>query len=197
MALYPNYTSGFSPNYNSYGVQNPNSNAQFYLQDLQGMKDKIDRQMQQIQMQQSQQQNMPQQIPQVNQTFQLAPNKTSDIDVKVVKDIEEVKSIFTAKLGIFVNADYSKLWIKDDYGNIREFDTSEVIEIDERDKTIIEMQQQLTEKDKDIIYMREQIERLREEIENNAELTDKSTGDNTKSNANATKQKSANVSKSK
>lgn len=195
MALYSSYPNNFSSNFgNFYPQNNQNLNAQYALQDYQNMRDKIDKQMQQLQQSMVQQQQPPAQVPQVNQTFQLAPNKISDIDVKVVKDIEEVKAIFTAKLGIFVNADYSKLWVKDDYGNIREFDTSEVIEIDEKDKTIIEMQQQLGEKDKDIIYMREQIEYLKGVIEN---ATDKSTGVDTKSNETTTKQKSTSVSKSK
>ena len=187
MAVFPGYSNTFSSNFSNFSPSNlqnnPNMNAQFYLQDLQGMKDRIDRQMQQIQMQQTQQQNIPQQVPQVNQTFQLAPNKTSDIDVKVVKDIDEVKSIFVAKLGVFVNEDYSKLWIKNDYGNVREFNTTEIIEIDEKDRTIIEM--------------RQEIERLKGELERNDESTDKSTVNDTNSTTTTTSKKSASVSKNK
>lgn len=162
-----------------YPTFNPNYNNQVFLNDLQVMRDRIDRQMQQIQNQNTATQ-VPQQVPQVNQTFQLAPNRNSEIESKVVKDIEEIKSIFVTKLGIFVNEDFSKLWIKNDYGNIREFETKEIIELDEKDKTIIEM--------------RQEIERLKEVINNDS---DKSTGVATSTNANSTKQKSSNVSKSK
>lgn len=177
------------PNY--YGYNNPN----YYPNNInnQFIRDEIDRNMQQVQQMQQYQNSQYPQAPQVNQTFQLAPN-VSGVKSKIVKDIEEVKSIFVDSIGIFVSPDFKKMWIKD-AADIREFDTMEVIEIDEKDKTIIEMQQKLDEKDKDIFYMRQELEKLREEMHSND--ADKSTGDDSKLYETTTKQKSASSSKSK
>lgn len=126
------------PNYTPY-----NYNSNFYMQDLQNMKDRIDRQMQQLQ-QQNQQQQMPQQP--ITQNFQLAPNPTNnDLDAKYADNITEVKNTFVMKTGVFVNKDFSTMWIKDVTGNIRTFDTQEVIEMDEKDKTILNLQKQIDE----------------------------------------------------
>lgn len=115
-------------------------NNQIYMQnmqDLQNMKDRIDRQMQQVQqMNQNQMQQQPQ-IPQVNQTFQLAPNPTNnELESKYANNIDEVKNTFVMKTGVFINKDFTSLWIKDVTGNIRTFRTEEIIELDPKDKEI-------------------------------------------------------------
>lgn len=115
-------------------------NNQFYMQnmqDLQNMREKIDRQMQQVQqMNQNQMQQQPQ-IPQVNQTFQLAPNPSNnELESKYANSIDEVKNTFVMKTGVFLNKDFTSLWIKDVTGNIRTFKTEEVIELDPKDKEI-------------------------------------------------------------
>ena len=115
-------------------------NNQFYMQnmqDLQNMKDKIDRQMQQIQqLNQNQMQQQPQ-IPQVNQTFQLAPNPTNnELESKYVNNIDEVKGIFVIKTGVFVNKDFTSMWVKTTDGNIKTFKLEEVVELDPKDKEI-------------------------------------------------------------
>lgn len=116
---------------------NPN---QFYLQDLQNMRDKIDNQIRQLN-QNALQQNNP---PAINQTFQLAPNQTNqDLEAKYANNIDEVKNTLVMKTGIFTNKDYSIIWIKDITGNIRIFDTKEVIELDEKDKKILELEKQI------------------------------------------------------
>lgn len=116
---------------------NPN---QFYLQDLQNMRDKIDNQIRQLN-QNALQQNNP---PAINQTFQLAPNQTNqDLEAKYANNIDEVKNTLVMKTGIFTNKDYSIIWIKDITGNIRTFDTKEVIELDEKDKKILELEKQI------------------------------------------------------
>lgn len=116
---------------------NPN---QFYLQDLQNMRDKIDNQMRQLN-QNAMQPNNP---PAINQTFQLAPNQTNqDLEAKYATNIDEVKNTLVMKTGIFTNKDYSIIWIKDITGNIRTFDTKEVIELDEKDKKILELEKQI------------------------------------------------------
>ena len=57
------------PNYNPY------YNANFYMQDLQSMRDRIDSQMRQMQQNQYQ---MQQPVPQVTQNFQLASNPNNN-----------------------------------------------------------------------------------------------------------------------
>lgn len=111
-------------------------NNQYYMQDLQNMKDRIDRQMQQVQqMNQNQIQNQ-QPVP-ITQNFQLAPNpNNNELESKYVNNIDEVKNTFVMKTGVFINKDFTSLWIKDVTGNIRTFKTEEVIELDPKDKEI-------------------------------------------------------------
>ena len=109
-------------------------NNQFYMQDLQNMKDKIDRQMQQIQ-QFNQNQMQPQQVPtNLTQNFQLAPNPTNnELESKYANNIDEVKNTFVMKTGIFINKDFNTLWIKNTNGDIRTFQLKEIIEQDPKD----------------------------------------------------------------
>ena len=122
-------------------------NNQYYLQnmqDLQNMKERIDRQMQQIQ-QQNQVQQQPVQQP-ITQNFQLAPNiNNNELESKYVNSIDEVKNTFVIKTGVFLNKDFSILWIKDVTGNIRTFKTEEVFEMDEKDKEILMLKRQIEE----------------------------------------------------
>lgn len=111
-------------------------NNQFYMQDLQNMKDRIDRQMQQVQ-QMNQNQTQNQQPVPITQNFQLAPNpNNNELESKYVNNIDEVKNTFVMKTGVFINKDFTSLWIKDVTGNIRTFKTEEVIELDPKDKEI-------------------------------------------------------------
>lgn len=125
------------------------NNNQFYaqnLQDLQNMREKIDRQMQQIQqMNQNQIQQQPQ-IPQVNQTFQLAPNPTNnELESRYVNNIDDVRNIFVMKTGIFLNKDFTNLWVKNTNGDIKTFTLEEVVEIDPKDKEIQMLKKQIEE----------------------------------------------------
>lgn len=122
-------------------------NNQFYMQnmqDLQNMREKIDRQMQQMQqLNQNQMQQQPQ-IPQVNQTFQLAPNPSSnELESKYVNNIDEVKGIFVMKTGVFLNKDLNTLWIKNTNGDIKTFELSEIIPQDPKDIEINNLKQEL------------------------------------------------------
>lgn len=115
-------------------------NNQMYMQnmqDLQNMREKIDRQMQQMQqLNQNQMQNQ-QPIPQINQSFQLAPNPSNnELESKYVNNIDEVKGIFVMKTGVFLNKELNTLWIKNTNGDIRTFKLEEVVEIDPKDKEI-------------------------------------------------------------
>ena len=126
----------------SYNPMFPHS--QFYMPDLQNMRDKIDMQMRQFQ------QPMPnpnQQTPAINQTFQLSnpQQNNNDFDGKYVANVEEVKNTLTLKNTLFVNKEMTILWFKDAAGNIKSYSLSEIIELDEKDKKIIELQRQIEE----------------------------------------------------
>lgn len=125
----------FSNNNNPMYMQN--------LQSLQDMRDRIDSQMKQMQ----QQNQVPQPVAQpITQNFQLAPTQTNnELESKYADSIETVKNTFVMKTGIFLNKDFSTLWVKDVTGNIRTFRTEEVIEMDEKDKEIYMLKRQLEE----------------------------------------------------
>lgn len=121
-----------------------NYNNQFYMQELQGMKDRIDSQMRQMQQNQMQQQ---QPIPQpITQNFQIAPTQNNnELEGRYAKDINDVKNTFVVKTGIFVNKDFTEMWIKDTTGNVRTFRTEEIVELDPKDREINDLKKQLAE----------------------------------------------------
>lgn len=142
--------------YNPY--LNPYINNQFAMQDLQSMRNDIDRQIRNIQ--QQQQQTQMQQPAPITQNFSLAPNPTNtDLEAKYADNVEEVKNTFVMKTGIFTNKDFSKIWVKDVTGNIRTFSTREEIKIDEKDKA-------LQEKDNQILSLQAEINELKEIMSN-------------------------------
>ena len=162
-------------------------NNQYYMQnmqDLQNMKERIDKQMQQMQQfNQNQMQQQPQ-IPQVNQTFQLAPNPTNnELESKYVNSIDEVRNTFVMKTGVFLNKDFSTLWIKDVSGNIRTFNTEEVIEIDEKDKEIIMLKKQIEQMKGMINYANEPDVNSTDTNEPNESKATTKLSSHTKSNA--------------
>jgi len=121
----------------------PMYNNQYYINELQAMKDRIDTQIRQHQNQTQYQQPLQQPI---TQNFQLAPNPTNnELESKYAENIEEVKNTFVMKTGIFINKDFTSLWVKDVTGKIRTFRTEEVIEMDEKDKEIYELKKQIQE----------------------------------------------------
>lgn len=120
------------------------NNSQFYMQNLQDMRDRIDNQIKSYQQTQMQQPIQQPQIPQVNQTFQLAPNSmNNELESKYVNNVDEVRNTFVMKTGIFVNKDFSNFWVKDVSGNIRTFRTEEIVEMDEKDKEIYMLKKQI------------------------------------------------------
>jgi hypothetical protein len=126
--------------YNNYPIY---GNNQMYMQDLQNMRDRIDMQMRQ--MQQTQSSNQVQQTPAINQTFQLSnpQQNANDFDGKYTNNIDEVKNTLTLKNTLFVNKEMNTLWLKDAAGNIKTYSLTEVIELDEKDKMIIDLQRQI------------------------------------------------------
>ena len=150
------------------------NNSQFYMQNLQDMRDRIDNQIRNYQQNQAQQ---PVTQP-ITQNFQLAPNPTNnELEAKYAYNIEVLKNTFVIKTGIFLNKDFSTLWVKDVTGKIRTFTTEEIIEMDE--------------KDKEIYQLKKQIEEMKGMIEND------NKSDNTNVDDEITKTKSSRVSSSK
>lgn len=130
-------------------------NNQYYMQDLQSMRDRIDKQMQQIQQNQFNQTQPP-----ITQNFQLAPNPTNqELEGKYANSIDEVRNTFVVRTGIFTTKDFSTIWIKDVTGNIKTYKTEEVIQLDDKDKKILEQ-------DNMILSLQKQINSLKEEIAN-------------------------------
>ena len=117
-------------------------NNQYQMQELQNMRDRIENQMRSLQQNQVQQP----QVPQINQSFQLAPNPiNSDLESKYAENIEQVRNTFVMKTGLFTTKDFSTIWVKDNSGNIRTFKTEELIELDEKDREILDLQRQVNE----------------------------------------------------
>lgn len=159
------------------------NNSQYYMQNLQDMKDRIDKQMQQLQMQ-NQNQIQSQQPQAITQNFQLAPTQNTnnnELESRYVENIDQVKNIFVIKTGLFVNKDFSTLWVKDVNGNIRTFTTEEIIEMDEKDKEIFTLRKQIEEMKGMIANANESVD-----TESNVTTTSKKstrTSTNSKSNA--------------
>ena len=128
---YVGYNNPYNNNFSNVG----------YMQELQSMRDRIDKQITQMQQQPVQQP----QTPAINQTFQLSnpTNNNNDYDAKSVTSIDEVKSTLTIRNTLFVDKDMSKLWLKDASGNIKTYSLTEIIEMDEKDKQILDLQRQI------------------------------------------------------
>lgn len=109
---------------------------QYYIQDLQGMRDRIENQIRQYQQQQ--------QAP-ITQNFQITPTNTSEIEGKYATNIDEVRNTFVIKTGLFIDRDFTTLWVKDISGKIRTFNLNEIIELDEKDKEILDLRKQIEE----------------------------------------------------
>ena len=111
-------------------------NNQLYMQDLQNMREKIDRQMQQMQQLNQNQMQQQQPVP-ITQNFQLAPNPTNnELESKYANNIDEVRNTFVMKTGVFLNKDFTSMWVKTTDGNIKTFELNEVIQQDPKDVEI-------------------------------------------------------------
>lgn len=111
-------------------MYNPYNN-QMYMQDLQGLRDRIDRQMQMAN------QNQPQATP-ITQNFQLAPNQNNGI--KYVNSIEDVRKELVFADTLFVNKEYTQLWVKNASGEVKTYELKEIIEKDQKDLKIAELE---------------------------------------------------------
>lgn len=150
---------------------------QYYMQDLQAMRDRIDQQMRQ--MQQFQQPQM-QQPTSINQTFQLAPNQNAnELDGKYANNIEEVKNTLALKNTLFIDKENKNLWIKSSDGTIKTYTLTEVVELDEKDKQILALQKQLEEMKGMILNAKQSVNSNVDEPTTNAKSTDVSTSKST------------------
>lgn len=112
-------------------MYNPYNN-QMYMNDLQGLRDRIDRQMQMANQQQ------PQATP-ITQNFQLAPNQNLN-GIKYVNTIEDVKKELVFTDTLFVNKEYTQLWYKNASGEVKTYELKEIIELDEKDRKIADLE---------------------------------------------------------
>ena len=118
------------------------NNSQYYMQNLQDMRERIDNQIKNYQQAQMQQ---PMAHPtNLTQNFQLAPNPTNnELESKYVNSIDDVKNTFVMKTGIFITKDMNNLWIKNVNGDIRTFALNEIIQEDEKDIEIRRLKEEL------------------------------------------------------
>ena len=112
-------------------MYNPYNN-QMYMQDLQGLRDRIDRQMQMVN------QNPPQPMP-ITQNFQLAPNQNSN-GIKYVNSVDDVKKELVFADTLFVYKAYTQLWYINASGEVKTYELKEIIELDEKDLKIKDLE---------------------------------------------------------
>ena len=162
-------------------------NNQIYMQnmqDLQNMREKIDRQMQQ--MQQLNQNQMQQQPTPTNltQNFQLAPNPVNnELESKYANNIDEVKNTFVMKTGVFLNKDFTSMWVKTTDGNIKTYELNEVIQQDPKDVEINNLKQEIQRMREMINYGNESNVNNSNNDESNESKNAKKLSTRTKSNA--------------
>lgn len=119
-------------------------NAGMYMPSV----DRINKQIEDLQNLKSQMQN-PMQMPNsatpaINQTFQLAnTNNMNDFDGKYANNVDEVKNTLALRNMLFVNKEMNTLWLKDVTGNIKSYTLTKIVELDEKDKKIIELEKQI------------------------------------------------------
>ena len=151
---------------------NPYFNQQ-YQQDLLNMKERIDRQLQQAQNQPQMQQPVP-----ITQNFQLAPNQNQN-GIKYANNIDDVKKELVFADTLFVNKEYTQLWLKNALGEVKTYKLEQIIELDEKDRKINELIAK--------------INMLESEMKNN----ESTTNGNANVNATSSKSKSSSVSNDK
>ena len=83
--------------------------------------------------------NQNQQPTPITQNFQLAPNQTNN-GIKYVTSIDDVKQELTFTDTIFVNKEFSNMWVKNASGEIRTYKLKEIIKKDEKDLKIEELE---------------------------------------------------------
>lgn len=105
-------------------------NNQYYIQDLQQMRDRIDNQMRQLQ-----------QPAPIMQNFQFSSNS----NLKFVNSVDDVQREIVIADTYFLANNLSALWLKSVNGNIRTFAIQEIKPKDEKDLMIEDLQRQINE----------------------------------------------------
>lgn len=83
----------------------------------------------------------PQQMqtpPNINQTFQLAPNQPNN-NIRYATSKEEVKKELVFGDTVFVNKEYDRMWLKNARGETKEFELIEIVEVDISTRKIEEL----------------------------------------------------------
>ena len=80
--------------------------------------------------------------PNINQTFQLAPNQPNN-NVKYATSKEDVKKELVFGDTIFVNKEYDRMWLKNARGETKEYELIEIAEVDPKDVEIRKLQAQI------------------------------------------------------
>lgn len=114
----------------------PTYNNQYYIQDLQNMKDRIDKQLQQM--------TQPQQQTPITQNFQLAP-PSHQFSMKFANTIEDVNKELVYTDTPFFSKDMSVLWVKNVKGEVKAYELTEIVQKDEKDIMIDNLQAQIDE----------------------------------------------------
>ena len=151
---------------------NPYFNQQAYQQDLINMRDRLDKQIQQSQAQMNN--NQP---PAINQTFQLSPNQSNHI--KYAESEEDVSKELVFADTLFVNRAYSKMWLKNASGDIKEYELKEIIKRDEKDIQIASLMAKI------------------DELEREMKMNERTSNDNANVDVTVTSKKSTNGSNDK
>ena len=118
-------------------------NNQVYIQELQGMRDRIDRQLQQVTQPQ-------QQTPNIQQTFQLAPTQ-NQTTMRYANTIEDVNKELVFGDTPFFSKDLTVMWLKNVKGEVKSYELKEIVQKDEKDLMIESLQLQINELKKGMI----------------------------------------------
>ena len=116
---------------------------QNYIQELQSMKDRIDKQLQQA--------TQPQQpTPNIHQTFQLAPAQ-NQLSMRYANTINDVNKELVFGDTPFFSKDLSVMWLKNVKGEVKAYELKEIVQKDEKDLMIESLQLQINELKKGMI----------------------------------------------
>lgn len=103
--------------------------------------DRINNQMAELEKMKNQLAQQP--IPNINQTFQLAPSHQNTM--RYVAGIEEVNKEMVIGDTPFFSKDLSSMWIKNAKGEVRTYKLTEIVPIDEKDIEIGDLKKQIEE----------------------------------------------------
>lgn len=97
------------------------------------------------------QQTTQQPTPNINQTFQLAPNQPNN-NVRYAESLDDVRRELVFGDTIFVNREYNRMWLKNARGETKEYELIEIVEVDPKDAEIKKLEAQVEELKKVIEY---------------------------------------------